>query len=189
MPLQSDISKALKTLSMGLQRGLGFLLLTFSISLCLGLQCNPTKANELNFLLNGASIHMEEAKVGKYNEQNSGIGFQFDLGDSDEKWVKFLSVSVFKDSNDESSYYFGGGILRRYILAEQFDNLHVDVGGIGFFMTRKDYLDGDLFPGVLPALSFGTDSVAINVTYIPKVSPKMVALWFFQLKISIDGLF
>jgi len=27
--------------------------------------------------------------------------------------------------------------------------------------------------------------VSVNVTYIPKVEPKMVALWFFQSKITL----
>lgn len=188
MPAQSYIYKSLKTLSLCLQHSLKFLLLVFSVSFCLGLQCNPSNANQLNLLLNGKAIHMEDAAVGEYNEDNWGVGLQYDLGDPDEKWVKFLTVSGFKDSNNQSSYYFGGGILRRYILSEKLDNLHIDIGGIGFLMTRKDYLDRDLFPGVLPAFSIGTNNVALNITYVPKVSPKMIALWFFQLKFSIDGL-
>ncbi len=39
----------------------------------------------------------------------------------------------------------------------------------------------------LPALSVGTERVSMNITYIPKVDPKAVPLWFFQLKINLSG--
>jgi len=69
----------------------------------------------------------------------------------------------------------------------QFDSAHVDVGAVGFLMVRKDFKNGDPFPGVLPVLSVGTKNVAVNITYVPKVEPKAVPLWFFQLKISLNS--
>jgi hypothetical protein len=63
----------------------------------------------------------------------------------------------------------------------------VDLGAIGFVMTRKDYKNNDPFLGVLPALSVGTKNVALNITYVPKVEPKAVPLWFFQLKINLSS--
>lgn len=54
-------------------------------------------------------------------------------------------------------------------------------------MTRQDFNNGLPFPGILPAFSFGTDRIALNMTYIPKVYPKMVALAFFQLKIKLTN--
>jgi hypothetical protein len=90
-------------------------------------------------------------------------------------------VSGFSDSNKNSSYYAGGGALRRF----QFDGTHVDLGAIGFVMTRKGYKDNQPFLGVLPAFSVGTSRISVNMTYIPKVEPKAVPLWFFQLKISL----
>ena len=52
-------------------------------------------------------------------------------------------------------------------------------------MTRKGYKDNQPFLGMLPAFSVGTKRVSVNMTYIPKVDPKAVPLWFFQLKISL----
>jgi hypothetical protein len=53
-------------------------------------------------------------------------------------------------------------------------------------MKRKGFKDGDLFPGILPAVSLGTPRVALNMTFIPKVDPKMVPLLFFQLKVTLN---
>jgi hypothetical protein len=52
-------------------------------------------------------------------------------------------------------------------------------------MIRKDFMNDKPFPGVLPVVSFGTDRVALNMTFIPKVDPKMVPILFFQLKIGV----
>jgi len=54
-------------------------------------------------------------------------------------------------------------------------------------MTRKGYKDNQPFLGVLPAFSVGTNRVSVNMTYIPKVEPKAVPLWFFQLKINLSN--
>ena len=72
-------------------------------------------------------------------------------------------------------------MLRRF----QGDTVHLDIGAIGFLMTRKNYKNGYHLFGVLPEFSVGTKRVSVNMTYIPKVEPKMVALWFFQLKIRL----
>ena len=66
-----------------------------------------------------------------------------------------------------------------------FHQLHFDAGLVGFLMTREDYLGGDWFPGVLPFMSLGIKQVSVNITYIPKIKPKMVELWFIQLKVPL----
>jgi hypothetical protein len=120
----------------------------------------------------------------EYNEDNWGAGIQYDFKSYDRKWVPFMSASGFIDSFENPSYYMGVGIVRRIHIGHTIDSKHVDTGLIGFLMTRKDYKDGNPFFGMLPALSFGSRRFAVNMTYIPKVDPKMVSLWFFQLKIS-----
>ena len=52
-------------------------------------------------------------------------------------------------------------------------------------MTRKNFKNEQPFFGALPYVSVGTSDVAINVTYIPSVSPKLVALWFFQASVKV----
>lgn len=153
----------------------------FTIAACL--TATPAAADELSLLINGKAIHLGDSPSQNLNEKNWGLGLQYDWERANDKWRPFATVSEFRDSNKNTSYYAGGGALYRF----QYDSVHVDVGGIAFLMTRKDYKNGDPFIGVLPALSVGTKNVALNITYVPKVEPKAVPLWFFQLKVTLSN--
>jgi len=155
------------------------------LSVFAALLAAPAQADQWSLLLNGKAWHLEKPAGTHYNEQNWGAGVQYDFDMTDSKWVPFISVAGFKDSNRNPSYYTGGGTLRRFSFGEQKSSLHLDAGVVAFLMTRKDYLDGKPFPGVLPVMAIGTDRVAVNITYIPKVDPKMVPIFFFQLKIGL----
>ena len=148
-----------------------------------GLMAGTAVASEMSLLVNGKAIHVNVPAGKNLNEKNWGLGFQYDGDLINKTWVPFAAVSGFIDSNKNPSYYAGGGALRRF----QFDGTHVDMGAIGFVMTRKDFMNDKPFLGVLPAFSVGTDRVSVNMTYIPKVHPKAVALWFFQLKINLSN--
>jgi len=149
---------------------------------------NPANANNLSLLVNGKSIHTKKIENVQYNEHNWGFGLHYEFARTPQPWVPFVSVSGFKDSLNEPSYYAGGGYMRRIMLSRELNYLHVDAGLIGFLMTRKDYKNGQPFLGALPALSVGTKDISVNVTYIPKVHPKMAELWFFQLKLSTNAM-
>ena len=136
----------------------------------------PVQADELHFILNGKAIHLDG---GNYNESNWGYGLEYDF-EQRNNWITFINGSSFKDSNNQTSRYLGAGMKRRYLLQKDPEGWHVDAGLIAFFMTRKDYRDNDPFPGVLPFVSIGTPSYALNITYIPEVSPKHKALFYFQ---------
>ena len=146
----------------------------------------PVQANQWSLLVNGKAVHLEKPAGTDYNEANWGAGIQYDFHMTDSKWIPFVTASGFKDSNKNPSYYAGGGSLRRFTFGEANDSLHLDAGVVAFFMIRKDYHDGKPFPGILPVVAFGTNRVALNMTYIPKVDPKMVPILFFQLKIGIN---
>lgn len=165
-------------LAFKLAAALLLILLNLSVS-------QTTLAGQLSALINGKAIHMNTKSNTNYNEENWGAGAQYEFGNYDDKWIPFTAVSGFLDSSKNPSYYLGGGYVRRFMLSERLDQLHFDIGLIGFFMSRKDYRDGDLFPGVLPMLSFGTRTASVNITYVPEVAPKMVELWFFQLKLTV----
>jgi hypothetical protein len=154
------------------------------LTLMAGLTAGAAAADELSLLVNGKAIHINTPAGKNFNEKNWGLGLQYDWDLADSKWRPFATVSGFNDSNHNPSYYAGGGALRRF----QFDGMHVDLGAIGFLMTRKDFKNDRPFPGVLPVLSVGTKNVALNVTYVPKVEPKAVPLWFFQIKMNL-GIF
>jgi Antimicrobial peptide resistance and lipid A acylation protein PagP len=146
---------------------------------------NAAHADEWNLLVNGKTIHLGVPSSSNLNEDNWGLGLQYDWNRAGSNWVPFATASGFKDSNRNASYYAGGGVVYRF----KFEDVHADVGLVGFVMTRKGYRDGDPFLGALPAFSVGTRHVALNFTYIPKIEPKSVPLWFFQLKINLTNLF
>jgi hypothetical protein len=143
------------------------------------------QADQWSLLVNGKAIHLDHPAGTDYNEKNWGAGIQYDFDMTASKWIPFISASGFLDSNNNPSYYAGGGTMRRFAFGAQKDSLHLDAGIVAFFMIRQGYMNGSPFPGVLPVLSFGTDRLALNMTYIPKVEPKMVPLLFFQLKIGL----
>jgi len=153
------------------------------------LAASPAIAGEWSLLLNGKATHINVPPGRNYNERNWGLGVQYDFVERDKepdrKWIPFLNASEFQDSNRNLSYYAGGGIHRRFRPLSGSDTVHLDLGVVGFIMHRENFRNGRLFPGALPTASIGTDRVSVNITYIPKVDPKMVALWFFQLKVAL----
>lgn len=146
----------------------------------------PAAAGELSLLFNGKAIHIDPAPGTNYNEKNWGVGFQYDFKPTEGQWIPFVTASEFRDSNKNISYYAGGGFLHRYDFFS--GNVHVDAGGFAFLMVRKDFHDGDPFPGILPVLSVGAGRYAVNMTYIPKVDPKMVPIVYLQLKVTLGEL-
>lgn len=161
-------------------------ILTCIASVLLFVNAAPASANQWSFLVNGKAIHLEKPVGTKYNEENWGAGVQYDFTSKDSKWIPFLTASGFKDSNKNPSYYAGGGVMYRYALGAEKNSLRLDTGLVAFAMVRKNYMNGNPFLGALPVVSFGNDRLALNVTYIPKVDPKLIPLIFLQLKIGIN---
>ena len=141
--------------------------LALLLTLAAGLMTGAAVADEMSLLVNGKAIHINTPAGKHLNEKNWGLGLQYDWDRADSKWRPFATASGFIDSNKNPSYYAGGGALRRF----EYRGVHADLGAIGFLMVRKDFKNDRPFPGVLPVLSVGTPSVALNVTYIPRWSP------------------
>lgn len=150
-------------------------------SLLLLLAVAQVQADELQLIINGKAVHLTNKN---YNEKNYGLGFEYDFAPR-KHWITFVNGSIFKDSLENTSKYLGGGMKRRYELQQDPNGWHADVGLFGFLMTRVDYHNNHPFFGVLPAFSLGKQWFAINATYIPKVSPKHVNLFFFQLMFRV----
>lgn len=138
-------------------------------------------AEELFVVINGKAIHQGSDN---FNEDNWGIGFEYDMK-TEDKWIPFVAGSSFRDSNDQVSNYLGAGYKYRIPLERDKDGWHVDLSLIAFLMTRRDYKDNQPFIGALPFVAIGTGSVMLNVAYIPKVTPKTVSLFYFQLKFKL----
>ncbi|MBI3899505.1 MAG: hypothetical protein HY308_14605 [Gammaproteobacteria bacterium] len=137
-------------------------------------------AGQTSLIINGKAWHIGTDK--HYNEKNWGAGVQYDFDVVGDNWIPFVTASGFKDSNNNPSYYAGGGYLKRFAISSDY---HVDIGAIAFLMQREGYKNDNPFLGALPVLSIGTQKVAVNITYIPSVDPKWVPLWFFQLKVAL----
>ena len=148
----------------------------FSLILLLGAVQNSL-ADEFHVILNGKAIHLDD---GNYNEKNWGLGFEYDFS-TQGNWIPFVHGGYFKDSNNQTSKSLGGGMKRRFRLGKSTEDWYIDAGLIAFLMTRKDYKNNSPFPGALPFITVGKSWYAMNVTYIPRVSPKHKQLMFFQL--------
>lgn len=152
----------------------------------LGLISSASYAGDLSLLINGKAFHINAPAGRHFNESNWGAGVQYDFDaiGKNKNWIPLAMASGFQDSFKNPSYYAGGGVMRRFLPFSS-NNFHVDAGVVAFFMTREDYNDNNPFFGALPALSMGTQRVSLNLTYVPKVHPKMVQLIFIQLKVGL----
>ena len=156
------------------------------VILILTANIHMVRADQLSLIVNGKAIHLGVPAGMTMNEKNWGLGLQYDFALIHEHWLPFTTVSGFIDSMENPSFYAGGGLMRRYPLGRHLGTtLHLDAGVVAFLMTREDFNNRQPFPGVLPAFSIGNNRVAMNLTYIPKVHPKLIPLWFFQLKFAI----
>jgi hypothetical protein len=121
-------------------------------------------AGQWDVVVNGKSFHVDGDR--EWNESNWGLGFEHEFN-PEAHWVKVALGSGFRDSEDEMSYMGGGGIKRRFRLPLGERRVHVDLGAIGFMMTRQDVDNNEPFPGILPAVTIGTRQFAVNLTYLP----------------------
>lgn len=167
----------------------------FLAAIILGLASSTASAQaNWDVVLNGRAVHLNADK--KWNEDNWGLGLEREF-DTQSRWVKMAVANGFKDSVGEPSYMAGGGIKRRFRVMS--DDLYVDIGVVGFLMTREDVNDNRPFPGALPVLTIGGKRVALNVTYMPDpvvdrvthanlTDPNMEGVLFFQLKLDASLL-
>jgi hypothetical protein len=164
-------------------------MLAISIPL-LAAAINPAHAEGTwDIVVNGRSFHLDAAE--EWNEDNWGLGIEREF-DTSSRWVKVALANGLKDSFGEPSYFAGGGVKRRF---RMHSDLYVDVGVIGFVMTREDVNHNQPFPGLLPAVTIGRRRVAVNVTYMPEfvydrvmsgrlIDPAMNGVLFLQLKLD-----
>ena len=159
--------------------------------LALGL-LGTAEAGQWDIVLNGKSVHVDAER--DWNESNYGLGFEHEFN-PEARWVKVALGNGFRDSDDELSFMGGGGLKRRFRLPLGQRRMHVDVGAVGFVMTRHDVNDNKPFPGLLPAVSVGTRQFAINLTYLPghvaervararTADPNLDGIVFLQLKLN-----
>lgn len=150
--------------------------------LFLWFSCAAVNADELHLIVSGKSIHFRTDT--SFNEQNWGLGFEYDF-EQKNSWIPLITGASFKDSLENTSNYLGAGTKRRFLLGDDPEGMHLDAGIIGFVMTRQDYKNNDPFLGAVPFISLGNSRIALNITYVPKIVPKMVAFVYFQATFKI----
>lgn len=161
-----------------------------------GLGVTSAQADDWNLLLNGKAVHVDASK--DWNENNLGLGIEREFH-ADSRWVKLAMANGYLDSDDNMAYMAGGGIKRRFRLERLAPEWHVDLGIIGFLMTRHDVDNNRRFPGALPVMSVGNGNLAVNMTYMPASvvertvplrvnDPTVDGVFFFQFSFDI-GLF
>lgn len=138
--------------------------LTLLAAACAALGSTSASADDWNLLLNGKAFHVDATK--DWNENNLGLGVEREFG-SDSRWVKLAMFNGYRDSDQHMAYMAGGGVKRRFRLEGLAPEWHVDVGVVGFLMTREDVDDNRRFPGALPVVSVGNRHMAVNMTYMP----------------------
>lgn len=136
---------------------------------------------DLSLILNGKSFHHDNTDDRELNERNYGLGLQYDF-ERRRQWAPFATAATFRDSLDGSSWYAGGGVLRRFDVA---GGWHVGIGAVVFVMRHSDINDSRPFLAALPAATIGTDRAALNITYIPRVKAKGAAAFFLQLRLRL----
>lgn len=150
--------------------------------LFLSFTCTAVNAGNLHLIVSGKSIHLNSET--SFNEKNWGLGFEYDFEERN-KWIPLITGVIFKDSLENTSKYLGGGTKRRFLLGDDPDDMHMDAGVFAFVMTRQDYKNNDPFIGALPFVSVGNSRFSVNLTYVPKIVPKMIAFIYFQVTIKV----
>lgn len=148
--------------------------------------------SDWGLVINGKAIHVNSSY--DWNEHNWGLGFEREF-DSQARWVKVALGNGFVDSMNAMSYMGGGGLKRRFHLPGRANGLYVDLGAVGFLMSRKDINAYRPFPGVLPTVTIGSRQLAVNIAYLPgaaadavagvySLDPGMDAIFFVQVRVN-----
>ena len=138
-------------------------------------------ADELQMIISGKAIHMGSNNL---NEKNYGLGLQYDINQQRD-WIPTINMASFKDSNDNTSRYVGGGMKRRYRFNTGTQRLNLDFGALALVMVRPDYNDDEPFYGAVPFVSIGNGWGGINITYVPEVEEDTLAFWYFQFSLRM----
>jgi len=100
----------------------------------------------------------------KYNEFPAGLGLGKGRYNASGNWESIYAMG-FLDSHSKPSFMAGYAWAPTWELGNS--DFRVGVGVTGFLMSRRNYLNGIPFPGILPIASIGYKQLTIQATYIP----------------------
>ena len=153
---------------------------------------NTVNADDLHLVFNGMSHHSNADVRKSYNEKNLGVGIQYDFSGLDKNLLPSVYLGGLNDSFENPSYYIGTGLSHRTRFNNLKSRINIDAGMLLLVMSREyTYKSGrqttSIVPAALPMLSIGTNTTALNITYIPKIDEMNASVWFMQLKIKLDS--
>lgn len=134
-------------------------------------QCRETSRNE---------SYTEKS----YNEKNLGLGLIYEF-DQTKRFIPYVSIGQYRDSYDSNAYYMSSGASRRHMISRKLDNLHFEYGGAITLIQSQSYLGGKPVLTFMPVLTLATDSVGINLSYVPKINDETTHVFFLQLKTTL----
>lgn len=135
----------------------------------------PAAAADDYLQINGRSIHFG-GKILNPNENNTGVGWERESVDLLTNEVTGVMVGTLINSVNDRSYYLGGSY--RYKID------YLEVGAVGGLIYYKSS-HGNLWPAILPEVSFRFKHFGINATYIPALRNDVVPALLFQLVIKL----
>lgn len=128
--------------------------------------------------MNGVSRHADESR--QFNERNTGIGVEYtEVRERDVR--RYLGGTLINSMGDRT-WYAGGVMARRFRLGRA---AHLDAGIFAGALTYPSAAS-NVWPALLPVLTFGTEHVAVNAVYIPAVGDKGAAATLLQLTLRLD---
>lgn len=168
----------------------------FIVALLAASFSSPAFAGKFNAVVNGKSYHFNARY--DWNENNIGLGIEHEF-EQKSAWKKIAMANGFRDSTNNMSYMAGAGLHRRIYETDKLAGFYVYAGLNAFVMTRQDVDNNRPFPGILPSISIGNDTVGFNLTYMPRkaveqamntglVDPTLSGILFLQFKVSMDQL-
>lgn len=97
----------------------------------------------------------------KYNENNSGLGAEYDLSPRAK-----VAAGMFRNSVDRDSRYLGMALLGQPLDSVEGLRAGLLAGGINGYPAMRQ---GGFFPMIAPMLSYEGKNVGLNVLGLPKV--------------------
>ena len=115
-----------------------------------------------------------ESSRGKYNETNTGFGFEYELSPN---WT-------FAAGHYENSVRRDGQVLWNPDIAQgQWGPVRFSAGiAVGLVNGYPELRNGDVSPTILPVASVLIGPVGVNLTYIPSVAGRADGAFALQLK-------
>ena len=118
-----------------------------------------------------------ESNRGKYNETNTGFGFEYELNPN---WT--LAAGHYENSVRRDSTY-GQALWSPDIAQGQWGPARFSAGiAIGLVNGYPELRNGDVYPTILPVATMLIGPVGVNLTYIPSVAGRADGAFALQLK-------